>query len=383
MNQSQNRWLILIEEKEVIACLVIEEGSFFISKKRDWNGSEKDDLLAALDAGLGECLSDSGLDEGPKEAVFVLSPFWIDDKGVVLGTRKQILKEVCQSLSVSPLGFLIGEEVLAQRFNDFVSVYFSQDHFRVSLVDSGQIASKEEVEGGLGMEFNDLISVLKKVKGESVLPEKLIFWGLIDQEAKKRLIGYRWNGEELFKQDPSVEVVSWGVLFNYFVEVVSGQGGALEEVEKITSEEKNSSEAETDKEGLGEGKSSDSELNFGFVTEDVAKVTPETENPDLEKEKEKPGFSVSIAPGEITDQSQEEQPAAAAVENQPLPAQQEATVRPSLKARRKSSFGLSKPTLPFRKMFWLFLIPIIFFWSSLPLSWPQTLRCLRLIEKIL
>ncbi|MBU2592220.1 MAG: hypothetical protein ABH867_01110 [Patescibacteria group bacterium] len=360
MSQSQSRWLILIEEKEVITCLVTEDGSFFISKKRDWNGSEKDDLLAALDASLGECLSDSGLGEGPKEAVFVLSPFWIDDKGVVLGTRKQILKEVCQSLSVSPLGFLIGEEVLAQRFSSFVSVYFSQNHFRVSLVESGEIVSKEEVEGGLGMEFNDLVLVLKRVRGEGVLPEKLIFWGLIDQEAKKRLVGYRWNGEGLFESDPSVEVVSWGSLFNYFVEVVSGQGAALEEVEKITSEEKGDIEKK-DKDNSDGAEEPDSELDFGFVTEDVAKIPTKKESSVLKEseEEEQPSLPVLAMTEKEPETSSGEKVTVSVVGDQAFPAASEAIAKPRPKGKKRPSFKFPKPALSYGKILWLFLIPII------------------------
>ena len=50
---AQDQWLILIEEKEVVIGLLKKSGQVLIDKQREWNGQEKDDLLAVIDAGMG------------------------------------------------------------------------------------------------------------------------------------------------------------------------------------------------------------------------------------------------------------------------------------------------------------------------------------------
>lgn len=373
MGKNQYRWLILIEEKEAIACLVADDGSLFLSKKMDWNGSSKDDLLVALDTNLGECLTSAGLDQKPKEAVFVLSPFWVDDKGEVLGTRKQILKEVCQSFSISPLGFLIGEEVLAQRFDSFVSVYFSQNHLRVSLVKSGEILVKEEVETSLGMEPKDLVSVLEKIRGEEPLPAKLVFWGLIDQEIGKKLADNNWKKEKVFSQPVSSEVVSWEKLFNHFSETVSGQAVSRSEEGQDTQlgeERQDSIQTENDKkeednvkaEVSSKEKAFSGGLDFGFVDDDIVKLSEDKQGVKKKEQKEAKKKSLLEELPEKTEKSVQKTGSLTpslltATETKIVSPKQSLPVTEKLGSKKKKIF--LKPFSSAKKIFLIMLIPLV------------------------
>lgn len=303
----KKQWLILIEENEIVACLSRGEGDFFVSQLKEWSGSEKDDLLAALDSGMGECLSSSGDDQGPEETVFILSPFWADDQGEVLETRKKVLKEICQNLNLTPLGFLIGVEALGQYFDSFLSLYFSQKFFRVSLIRSGKTKAQKQVENGVTTSPEELVQAFRKIKGEELLPEKLVFWGEIDEEKRESFNSFSWPEKEFFEKTPEVEIFSWNDFFSRLVKVISANRD-LEEKEKEQKKEPVVPVFE-EKEAIGP----ESEIDFGFVSSDIAekmapkeieaiseeeaeeiKPEPEPEEGEIGVEKEKKKFSFKL-----------------------------------------------------------------------------------------
>lgn len=255
--------MILIEESEVVACLFKGGGNLFVSKPKGWNGKDKEDLLAALDSSRGECLSSAGNDQGPQETIFILSPFWVDDKGEILETRKQILKEVCQFLSLSPLGFLVGDEALAQYFDSFVSICFSQKHFVISVVQSGEVEARDQVEDGVGVEFEELVMSLEKMKVSTSIPQKLIFWGRIDQKLREEIISYQWEKKKVFDQRPEIEIFSWVDFFDHLARIVS-----REKLSEVRESEVREREVKP-------------EPNFGFVADDVAV----SGQPEIDKQK--------------------------------------------------------------------------------------------------
>ena len=195
MANDQSKWLILIEEQQVLVCLLCQTGSFFVAKPKSWNGASEEDLMAALDSGLGESLSLSEKQASPKKGILVLPPSWINPEGEVLEGKKELLKNVCQKFSFSPLGFLIGEEIIANFNADFFSVYLGAESSRLSLIVNSEVVSTEYLSIGFELSPEELISAIRKMTGEKSLPPKLIFWGQTEQ-MNSDLTSYAWKKEK-------------------------------------------------------------------------------------------------------------------------------------------------------------------------------------------
>ena len=144
MSKPQSAWLILIEENRAVVGLLTETGDVLVAQERDWDGSNQEDLLAAIDTGRGDCLSSSGEKEGPSGVIFILPSSWVDPQGEILSSYKEKLKFVSQHLSLTPLGFLVKDEVLS-RWGKKEGEFSQSDffHYLAQLV-SDQEGEKEE-----------------------------------------------------------------------------------------------------------------------------------------------------------------------------------------------------------------------------------------------
>jgi len=274
---TQDQWLILIEDKEVVVGLLTKEGKVFVGKQKNWDGQKRDDLLAAIDAGLGEALSLAGRDQVMKETVFILPRFWIDENSEVLETKKQILKEVCSSLGLSPLGFLVGDEALAQRFKDFISVYLGQNWIRLSLVRSGEVKARGQIEDGVSFRPEELVEKLAEFKDEIPFPSEMVFWGRVTPEVKEKVGNYSWEKRGFFDGRLKPKIFDWAEVLDCFAKVVLRQSSSGNDKE-IQAEDRPVKLSEKEKKS-----------GFGFVATDIADKMAEREMDAVEKEKESMG----------------------------------------------------------------------------------------------
>jgi len=280
MASSQSKWLILVEEQEVVVCLLTASGSFFVGKNRSWNGLSQDDLLVALDAGLGEALSLAKETDSPTKGILILPPSWIDQNADVLSGKKEFLKNICSKAKLTPLGFLIGEEVLANFFENFLSVYFGKETIRLSLINNREIAVKDYLEFGAEVRPEDLLTAIRKMAGEKSVPPQVVFWGRID-EINQEVLDYAWAKENVFESSPRVLKLYWEELFARLVQVVSDEviTGQEQEDSVETKEPEVVPEVKEDAELLKqddlETKSladKDQGMGFGFSSHDVADI---------------------------------------------------------------------------------------------------------------
>lgn len=276
-----DQWLILIEEKEVVVALVLADNKLTLAKQKEWSGQSKDDLLVAIDAGMGECLSSVGVDEGPSDSIFVISPWWVDEEGEVLETRKQILKEICEKLKLSPVGFLVGDEALAEKFDNFLSVYFAQNQLRISVVYEGKVKWRKQLEEGISFEPEEFLKELTKAAEDRPLPSTLVFWGVFGEGLVEKINDYNWGKDGIFGDIPQIKIINWEELFRYFNGIITGKS----EDKEVTSD---GEVAEENKE----------ETSFGFINEDIAENLPKLENQDL---KEKVLISTEASKEEVED----------------------------------------------------------------------------------
>jgi len=292
MVNSQSKWLILIEEQEVVVCLLTASGSFFVGKNRDWNGLGLDDLMVALDASLGEALALAKEDPGPDQGILVLPPSWIDQEGKVLVGKKELLKNVCASCRFAPLGFLVGEEILANFFENFLSIYFGKDTTRLALVTNREVIAKDYLEIGPEISPEDLVAAIRKMAGEKSVPPQAVFWGLTEK-LNQEVIDYPWDKENVFESAPRVLNLSWEEFFARFVQVVSDEV-VLEDKDDDQSEKsvgpKSADDVKVEDPIVKESKPEE-EVDFGFSSNDVGIDKfdePEKEpEPEMKSEEDK------------------------------------------------------------------------------------------------
>lgn len=278
------RWLILIEETESVVGLLLPNGQLVLAEAKTWVEDEKK-LLKNVQASQKECLSAVKDITPPKKAVFVFSPFWINSQGELLQSRKELLKSICQQTDLKPLGFLVGDEVFSQFFDSFVAVYLGREHLRVTVVKNREVKTRQELENGDQFEIKDVSILLKKIDSDIILPENLVFWGVLNERTKSRLIDYDWQQSGPFTEKPNLRILFWPETFKYIGQLILKQAGksAITINEKVIEAdqveqpltpdravEQSSPEEEEEKENLP----------FGFVNGDLAK------NQEIETETE-------------------------------------------------------------------------------------------------
>lgn len=261
--ESKSKWLILIEEKEAVVGMLTESGNLFVSDQKGWDGSDPNSLVASLDSGIGSCLAkEDGLPR-PKRTIFILPPFWINHRGEVLSTHKKTLEYVCKQLNLDPEGFLVGEEVLANFYENFVSIYFGSQYLRFSVIKEKSVEVQEELENGEDIDPQDVAVFLRQLNGKAMVPQQLVFWGRIKEGNKDRLLSYNWQKEKLFDSTPKLKALAWPEFFELFAQIVQG------EVKLEVVEAPNQISEVPSENGSGL-KKEEPESTFGFSSQDVA-----------------------------------------------------------------------------------------------------------------
>ncbi len=258
--ERENKWLILIEEKEVAVSLLTAEGKLLVSQEKGWDGEDPNSLVAGLDSGIGDCLAKEEGIGRPSQSIFILPPFWVSHRSQVLPTRKKILEHVCKQLNLTPEGFLVGEEVLANFYDNFTGVYFGSEYLRFSVIKDKTVEVQEELQNGEDIDPEDVSVFLRQLNGKAIVPQQIIFWGKIKEGNKDRLLTYDWQEEKLFDRSPKIKIVLWEEFFQLVGQVVQGEI-ELEVVEDKVESREPKPEIKAEK---TEGQT------FGFSNQDVA-----------------------------------------------------------------------------------------------------------------
>ena len=288
MDKGENKWIILIEEKEAVVGMLTESGELMVSEEKGWDGEDPNSLVAALDSGIGTCLAKEEGIPRPERTVFILPPFWVSHRSEVLPSRKKILQHVCKQLKINPEGFLVGEEVLANYYDDFVSVYFGSNYLRFSVLKEKSVEVQEELENGDDIDPEDVAVFLRQLNGKAIIPQELVFWGKIKDGNKDRLLSHQWQEEKIFDRVPKIKVFQWPEFLKLAAQVIKGEV-KLEVVPQKTVMDK-----ETEEEVVAEVESAPKakpepkpEVNsFGFSSQDVGQKEWQAEDQEPEKKAE-------------------------------------------------------------------------------------------------
>ncbi len=223
------RWLILIEETDTVVGLLLADKELVLAQAKNWNEDENK-LADYIKSGQEECLSALEEIESPQEAVFIFSPFWISNQGELLQSKKKLLKDICERLKLTPLGFLVGDEIFSQFYEDFAAVYLGREHLRVTVVKDQAVKAREELENGDQFLPEDIAIFLKRINSSLILPENLVFWGGVNDRIKSKLIDFDWESAGVFENKPNLRTLLWPETFKYISQLILKQAGEGEVV---------------------------------------------------------------------------------------------------------------------------------------------------------
>ncbi len=347
-NTQENKWLILIEEKEVVVSLLTDEKNLLVSEEKGWDGDDPESLIAGIDSGIGACLAKEEGISRPQKTIFILPPFWVSQEAEVLPSRKKILQRLCKQLNLRPEGFLVGEEVLSNFYTDFVSIYFGKEYLRFSIIKDKSLELQEELENGEDIDPEDVAVFLSQLNGKAIVPSQMVFWGRIQPGNKDRLLSHNWQESNLFDKPPEVKILSWSDFLQSTARVVQGEV-RLEVIEE-KSPQPPAGPVPVDSQPSKDKPKDD---KFGFGSGDVA-----------EKDDWQTGDQPKPKPQPESEADPEIQP-------QPKPAVEPKPKKPGLTGKLSKLPKLPRPNFSFisgRRMLILLLLPIILI-AGLFLSW--------------
>ncbi len=182
-----------------------------------------------------KALQDLGkLSEEVNDVVFALPRTWTDEKGVI-DTKKLLLKEITEGLSLKAVGFVMISEALAKQLvstNPRLStllIEFSQYELFLSLISQGELISTQYV-GRSGDTIADMTEALARLNAhqeeEIKLPTKMLIVSLdLDEDElhdqQQLLLAHDWVNSHPFSQPPTIELLAQEVI----LEAVINQGG--------------------------------------------------------------------------------------------------------------------------------------------------------------
>jgi len=289
--ESKNKdfWLIVIQEKEIIVGLVSRPDDKLqvrgIGEKQLWSGTDEKELISAVDMSLSTCSEICHLteDQEPDGATFILSPFWIDEKGEIISSKASLLKKLCTQFDFSPLGFIVDDEAIAQSSdhkdsisNSFILIHLSATEYRLSLIHLGNIKARAKYSYAQTLTPQDLEAAISSLKTGVTLPPQIIFWGKIPPTLEDQMLNYSRTGKRGsagFLHFPQIKILDDQTLFSTFSQVVSREMNKINYTPSPSS--KDTKEPVSDLEILPAEKTPPAPVDldktdFGFVSTDIA-----------------------------------------------------------------------------------------------------------------
>lgn len=185
-----------------------------IGSSENWTGDSEEELIVAADASISTAIA--GLpeitDRQPTKVILGLPEHWLD--GVNIKTEKtKVLQTVCRKLLLTPQGYVIIPEGIAQFLKkeegDLVSVILvnlEREKITVSLIIRGKYLGSKVVERSSSLVL-DLEEGLLRFGFEEVLPPRILLVGEENLDtARQTLVAYPWINAEKQKKLPFLQL---------------------------------------------------------------------------------------------------------------------------------------------------------------------------------
>lgn len=212
---------MVIEPEWVQAAIwVVNEGKaevVSVSPPSSW-GSEEE-LVGIVDTALSAAIqSFPEEEEEPSKTVFGVSSTWVSD-GQIKPEYLEKLKNVCSTLSLTPVGFVVLPEAIAHLIKSEegaplsgVVLGLGSENIEVSVFRMGALSGTTTVARSVSL-VDDVTEGLVRFAGTETLPSRLLLYDGKEgelEEAKQSLLRARWDDEERVKflHTPKIETVN-------------------------------------------------------------------------------------------------------------------------------------------------------------------------------
>jgi hypothetical protein len=236
-SKTKDFWLIVIQEKEVVVSLVSHSPDGIqlrgTGDRQNWSGDDEKELLSAVDISLTTCSETCHLDskEEPDDIALILSPFWVDENGQIIGHKASLLKKLCQQFEFNPLGFMVDDEALADSTdqktdlsNSFILVHLSASEFRLSLVHLGKIKARAKYSYADNLSPQELEDAISSLKTNITLPPQIVFWGKTGSTLEDQMLNHSWTGKHSglsFLHFPEIKILEDQEVFSTFSQIIT------------------------------------------------------------------------------------------------------------------------------------------------------------------
>lgn len=213
-------WSLVIEPGQIQAGIWnIEEGKaniVSVSPGTPWETSE--DLLGASDTALSasiQNLTDESIE--PTKTVFGVPYSWVSE-GQIKKEHLYEIKKICSSLSLTPVGFVVLPEAIANLFKseegsplNAIVLGLGKEVVEVALFRLGILAGTTTVSRSVSL-ADDAVEGLMRFSQVEPLPSRLLLYDGKEgelEDARQAILSVRWEGKEKIKflHTPKVEII--------------------------------------------------------------------------------------------------------------------------------------------------------------------------------
>jgi hypothetical protein len=212
-------WSLVIEHGWVQAGIwYIADKAEVISVSPPAAWETEEELVGACDAALSSCVAK--LPENynePSKTVFGVVANWVKD-GEIIDEHLAKIKKVCTDLSLTPVGFVVLPEAIANLYKaeegtplSAVIVGLGTENLEVSVFKLGNLVGTTTVARSISL-IGDVTEGLSRFEGASPLPSRIVVYdgkGGELEEAKEELMKNSWDGEGKVKflHTPKAEIL--------------------------------------------------------------------------------------------------------------------------------------------------------------------------------
>lgn len=289
--KKESYWALLLEPRWISAAIweVVGEEVSVISQGPATKYSQEDDLVTAVDTALSSCVTTLPDDyEEPEKTVFGLPFSWID-QGNVAAKHLEQLKKVCESLSLTPSGFVVLSEAIAHFVKtdegsalSAVVIGVSEQNFEISLFRLGKPRGTFNVSRSVSV-IDDLVEGLARFGTDEVFPSRIVIYDGKEAEVddvRNALSDASWDNIEKVKflHTPKIDVMSPS---DKVIAVCLAGGAELAGVTKIAGKEKPEKKdpiKEEDMQNVVEPKEELTAQDLGFAVGTPISEQVETDN---------------------------------------------------------------------------------------------------------
>lgn len=177
---------------------------------QSWESDDTQDLIQAIDTSLSAALS--GIEPEPNQVIFGLPETWVGETDIATN-KKSILKDICKSLGLKPVGFVVTTEAIIHHLHETeggppsaILIKIEADQVIVSIIRQGTLEGAQVVGRSTTLSA-DVEEGIARFSQTDDIPSRMIIYDSKEniEEIKQELISYDWESRLPFLHFPKIE----------------------------------------------------------------------------------------------------------------------------------------------------------------------------------